>query len=155
MTLTIREKILAQFKTTFEAVAAGAPVSDPYTFTWDLVTRQDPGSRAHGKGHTLGIYDTEERKTPAVGLMYATLRVVFEFTVLVAKDTDPSVYGNLVLGEIQRRLREDIYVNANALNVVEVGNELTIQTTVDRQIEGVVFVDVLYRHAENDPRSSA
>ena len=102
----------------------------------------------------LGIFDTEETKVPEIGYMYCTLRVVFEFTAVIDKDDDPASKGNEIIGEIQRRIREDIYWNNNAIQTLEVGNELVVDSTVDRQIDGAVFVNVQYRHSVDDPRAA-
>lgn len=151
--VTVRERAVRRLVQIFEDVKEGLPVGDPYTVQWSLVLRQRAGARADKKRYVLQVFDTTESKVAQVGWMDCTLRVILEFVALVDSKADPSRVGNRVLGEIQRRVREDIYLNDTVLNVVEVGNELDVDGTTDRQITGAVFVNVRYKHDQNDPRS--
>jgi hypothetical protein len=59
-----------------------------------------------------------------------------------------------VLGEIQRRIREDRTLGGLALDVRETGNDLDLDTYADKAIEGAVFLEVRYRHATDNPRAA-
>ena len=150
--LTVREQALRNLKQLFVAMEAGQPVTDPYTITWSLVERFDVGDRARGKNFVMQIFDLRETKIPRIGQMEPTLRVFLEWKALCPAECDPSEFANDVLGQIQRRIREDITLTDTVINVIETGNEITIDDFADRHIEGNVSINILYKHAENDPR---
>lgn len=152
--LTIREEILEALVGIFETMQAGQPVSDPYTVTWSLVGREEPGNRARGKRYVISVFDTTEQKRAIIGFMDCTLRVVLEWSAQLGAEEGPSKQANRIMGEIQRRVREDITLGDLCHNLVEVANDISVDDYKDRQIEGSVFIDVQYKHAEHDPRSS-
>lgn len=151
---SIREQIVSALVSLFEGMQAGLPAPDPYAITWDFVTREPPGAKIKGKKYVLGVFEPAEVKAPLIGAFDATMRVVLEFWTHGPLDREPSTHINLVLGQIQRRLREDRHLGGLAADVKEVGNEIDIDNIDDRQLRGAVLVDVRYKHAVNDPRAA-
>jgi hypothetical protein len=150
--VTVRETCLAWLAGHIASMPSGAPADDPYAVTWGLVTRGRLGENADKKRYACGVYDTTESKTQAMGKTTCVLRVVIEFRVWVDTGQDPGTETNMVLGELQRRIREDITCGDNALNLVETGNEIDIDGPTDHQTQGAIFLNLQYRHHESDPR---
>jgi hypothetical protein len=158
-----RERILEEIKRRMCEMDEGHPGSDPYTVTWDVVTRSGLEGLHDRKRHALSIVDTDENKTPKIQQMDANLRVVLEFRVFLETEEEASPAVNRVMTDIQRKMREDLHLtepdDGRALNerelsesVVEIGNQTNIGGFLDRQAGGVVFYNVKYKHAIQDPR---
>jgi hypothetical protein len=153
--ITVRENCVRALKNHLETVVAGEPVADPYEFEWSYVTRQEIGQLARGKRNALGIYDGEERKTQRTyPVTDCQLRVAVEFHLYADTDKVSTEELNKYLGEISRRIRENRTLDGHAYDVNEVGSDLDIDSPYDRQVSGVVFLDIFYRHHEDDPRTS-
>lgn len=151
--VTNREAAMVELQKVFTTQRAGEPVLDPYTFTWDMVEREPVNDAVRaGQKAVMAILEGPESKSPIIGQMEVNLRVFLEWTFYLDDGEQGATGFNRVLGEIQRRLREDIYLNQTVLNVVETGNEPDIDSPHDQQIGGTVFINILYKHAENDPR---
>ena len=161
---TRRERIVAEIDRRMKTMESGQPTSDPYQTTFEVVTR---GSSLEGLHKTvkygLAILDTDEFKSPKINQMDVNLRVVMEFFAWVEQDEEPSVAGNRVMGDIQRRMREDINLTEPddgrsvndrqiAEHVEETGNQLFIDGVQDTQISGAVTWNIRYKHGINDPR---
>lgn len=153
-TPTIREKICGHLVTLFETMTADQPAADPYGWKPSLVTRERWDSLADKKKFAIGVYDTREVKQPGVGRQECRLTVAIEFRVWIEGTQKPSEVMNEVLGVVQRRLGEDISLGGLAINSFETANEIDIDGTNDKQCQGVVFMTVLYRHSEKDPRKA-
>ncbi len=152
MTDTIRELCLAALKTSLESMTEGQPAGDPYSVTWSVVKRAPLDDGDWKKKAALGILDTEEQKNPRIQGYENVLRVVLEFRLFLNNDEDGSKRLNQVLGDIQRKIREDITLGGNAYNVVETGNETSLDDVYDHKVEGAVFLNIQYRHRQDDPR---
>lgn len=154
---TIRERIMNAIEEHFTAQRAGVPGPDPYTITWSKVARADIKDVSHGKSYTLAIFDGSELVTPGVsttvGVTTKTLALTFEFRAMLEAKQRPGTEGNRIIGEIIRRMLEDETFGNLAIWVQETGNELIIDNENDRQIEGSVFFNMLYRHSRRDPRA--
>ncbi len=149
---SVRERALKELVTLFEAQQEGLPENDPYSHGWDVVQRQPLGDREKRKQYALAILDGQESKDPQIQTAHATLQVLLEFHHVAGVDCDPSEEANRILTDVQRRLRIDIYLNNTVLRVWETGNELDVDGYTDRQINGLVFVSILYKHSIHDPR---
>lgn len=157
MTDTVREKCLKALKARFTSInaedeAAKASAADRYTIVWDKVTRSKLSDVDRRKPAVLGIYDTEEQEDKKLNFIYCSLRVIVEFYIYAGVNEDQSEKLNLVLGEVQRRIREDITLGGLALDVVSTGSELDIDGQYDRQVQGALYLNIKYRYRENDPR---
>lgn len=156
-TITRRERILNALVNVMKNMEDGRPTTDPYSVTWDVVTRGPIEGIHERKRYALSIIDQEESKDPIIGQSVVTLRVVLEFRVYLDVNEEASIVVNRVLGDVQRRIREDIYLTQDdgeqlSLNLVESGNQVFIDGYADKQVGGAVFVNILYKHAIDDPR---
>lgn len=155
---TRRELILQALCDLFTTQKEGQPTGNAYTLTWDVVTRNPLEGIHDAKRYALAIHDPEEAKTPKIQQYDVVLRVILEFRAFLDREEIGSVVGNRILGDIARRVREDIYLTTADFpgglveNVVETGNDLEVEGFADRRIRGAVFVNVQYKHAIQDPR---
>ncbi len=154
---TIREQILDAIECHFKTQAQGDPAPDPYTITWSLVDRVDLSDLSHGKAYTIAILEGGEAVTPGVstleGVTTKTLGVTCEWHSMLEAKQRPATEANRILGEIIRRMLEDETYGGLAIWIQETGNEAIIDNQNDRQIEGSVSFNVLYRHSRQDPRA--
>ena len=153
---TIRERCLAFLEDHFKSQKQGSPGPDPYSITWSIVDRAEIADMSHGKAYTLAIFEGTETSdfgvSTTVGVINKTLRIDLEFHAMLEAKQRPSTEGNRIIGEIQRRMMEDETLGGLAIWIQEAGNELRIDNTVDRQIEGTVTFNMLFRHSRRDPR---
>jgi hypothetical protein len=151
---SVRERICQALVSLFEGQKKGIPTTDPHLFAWDLVQRQPLGERENRVGdRVLAVLDPLERADPQIATFHKFLSVVLEWSIrLDPDDEEPSECANQVFTSIQRKLREDITLGGLSIQVRETGNEKDIESYKDRIIEGAVFVEILYKHRENDPR---
>jgi hypothetical protein len=150
MAETVREQIMQAIETSFKAVVVDAN----YSFAWSLVERAPlRKDMAQRKTAALSIYDPTEEKQPAMGNMkdYFKIHVVLEWTFLVDKALAPATAGNRVIGALKRRLMEDPQWNGLALNTMLLADSYSVQDAQDRQIEGEMDIEVLYRCDSQDP----
>lgn len=153
--LSVRERILQQIKTDFEQMGTD------YPFEWSYITRADLDTREYGKRYSIAILDTTEAKTPQIGHMECTLTIVLQWFATINSGDDPSTECNKVLTAIGRKLRENWRIVEDgtglqlALDTNEIANSIDIADARDRQIGGTMDVQVLYRHARDDPRETA
>ncbi len=159
MTASYRERCLAQLKTNFEAVVAGAPALDPYTFAWSMVSRQELGDWSKGKSYALTILDQDELKREETNQTRVELQVFLEFEAAVPTGSDPSTHANLVLTEIERRIGDDPYLIETAtseqlvLNTRVTGTSLDVGSFTSKRVTGTVTVLISFRHGQRDPRA--
>jgi len=157
--LSIREQALRQLKANFVSQKKGVPTTDPYDFKWDVVQRQPLSAESEGKEYALAIIEGTEQKIPQISSQTSTLQVTLEWTHICPKAMDPTEAFNRVLWNIQRRIR-DRSIDARTLgnpalvtDIREIANrQESIDDAIDRLIAGTVFVQILYKHDEDDPR---
>jgi len=152
VSLTVREQVVQKIVDLFTTVCAGIPLNDPYTVSWSLVTRYGLLEAQSKKRAVLRIDDPEEHKVARTGYYDCTLRVLLEWMYYTDPTGDVSEQANMLVGEIQRRVREDPSLGGIAFDCKEVGNTKEVGGPTERVVQGVVFLNVQYRHAENDPR---
>ncbi len=161
---TRRERIVAEIFRRLSSMQAGQPTSDPFQTTFEVVTRGSSLEGIHKTGKSgLAILDAVEFKTPKINQMDVQLQVTLEFLSWVDTGETPSGVGNRILGDIQRRMREDINLTEPddgrpvkdrqiAYHVEEMSNEMFIDGVQDTIISGAVTWNIRYKHAINDPR---
>lgn len=162
--LSRRERIMREVCRRLSEIQEGQPTDDPFRVTFGVVTR---GSSLEGihktEKYACSVLDTEETKIPKINQMDVLLRVVVEFSAWVDDGVQPSQVGNLVLLDLQRKMREDLKLTEPddgrprverelSNNVVETGNQLFIEGFADRRITGALFLNVSYKHGIQDPR---
>lgn len=156
MTDTVRETILKALEAHMGTMQADLPVDDPYTVQWSIITRENIGQLAKTKRYALGLYDTEETKNPRTyPVTDCILRVAIEFHAFLQQNSageKGSETLNRMLGEIERKIREDRTLSGTCIETEFRGNEFTIDGPFDNQVSGVTYLNVLYRHHTDDPR---
>jgi hypothetical protein len=152
---TIREQILEWLKAHLESMQDGSPVADPYSVQFSVVSREPIDKLATGKQYAISIFEGAEDKSDRIyPFMECTLALEFEFHAYVGVDQVRSTILNKVLGELQRRLREDKTCGGLAIDLVEDSNTFDIEGPYDRQAVGVLVMALKYRHNIDDPRTA-
>lgn len=146
---TQRMKIIDHLIARFEGCIQG---QNGRFMTWNTVSDCPITDAQKQLGNTIGIFDGRENKKPEVGSSRATLSLMTEFHVRLAKGDKPNRIANLVLGEVQSIMLSDIYAGGLCLNIVEVGNELDVEGPQDTAVSGIIFWEVQYRHKAGNPR---
>lgn len=143
---TIRERIMRNMVARFEQ----AP-SNGHDITWGRVTRKPiTKTSLANENFVIGLYDTSDRTREGVGYETHNLNVVIEFHVKLQQDDDPSSFLNHCIGQVVRRVAQDIHMGDLALNCRENGSELDIDGAFATYVSGMVIFDVSYRCRPND-----
>jgi hypothetical protein len=157
--LSIRERVLVALCDLFSEMREDQPQGvdawgnpTEYDLRWDVVQREPLTQRERKKRYAMAILDEREEKLPQIQTFHVNLSVTIEFWMLLNVNEDPSTCANRLLLNIQRRLREDITLGGLVLNVEERGNNIDVDSWTDKQIEGAIFLNILYKHAQADPR---
>ncbi len=153
-TLTIRELCMEYLVSAFKSMQTGQPTDNPYNTTWSKVEREPYDYTGSKKQYALVVQDLVEKKYPKMLVMYCDLLVVVEFYAYLQTGTNRAQAANVILGDIQRKVQEDITCGGNSLNIVEVSNELRVDSPEAHEVTGCVYFDLQYRHAINDPRAA-
>jgi hypothetical protein len=147
-----REQILDALVTHFKGMA-----TPTYTFVPGStgVVRRRLMDADRKKEYMLSILDVEEDKVALIRQFDCALHVELEFWALVSVSDDPPSKMNQFLADLQKSYRKTI-VSGGALeslveNIVEVRNEVDTESEHDRQLSGMLVLDVRYRHALDDP----
>jgi len=149
---TVREDIVRWVVQTMRDMRVGEPPSNPYNTRWSVVTRRPVTEMAKGKRTVLGVFEGSEVKVNRVHpITDATLSLILEFHVLVSKNEEQAHILSVVMGDIQRRMREDPTAGGLALDILEDRNETDIEGLFDRTVSGAVSYSVRYRHHTDDP----
>ena len=166
-TLTRRERIMAEITRRIGEIQQGSPVADPYNVTFSEITRGSHLEALHGSAETgfgISILDTDEDKVPKFQQKQCSLTVVMEFIGMIDDGEAPSAVGNRIMGDIQRKMAEDVYLTEPddgitplvdrqlAEEIDEVKNQLFIDGYADIKVSGAVFFRVRYKHSVKDPR---
>lgn len=145
---SIRDNIMEHLKDRFETVRAG---TNRYTTTWNMVLRAPLTKQSKIIGDSVSILDLTEKKDESIGQMTCRLRVAIEFVYVMKIGDEPLTELNRILVDIQRLMRSDIQAGGLCLNIVESSSELDLDGPEDRLVGGIVFWEVLYKHATQDP----
>lgn len=149
---SIRERIMQALKALFADQKKGiAP--ENYSFAWDSVNRFPIGDGEKKKPRSLAIIEGQEAKVPGIGFQEPNLIVTLEWYITLAVRDEPATEANEVLTTLHRRLREDFTLGGLAINIQETGNIFFVDDANDRQIEGEMTVQIIYKHNQDDPRA--
>lgn len=151
MAKSIRERAVAALTAQFKDQRVGVPTLDPYDFTWDIV-RRSPLLDDERQERVLAVLEQDESKVAQFSQTNATLSVALEFAIRLNSRQAPSECLNEVLLNVQRQVREDLTLGGLTYNVREVGNSVDVDHFTDRQVRGIVFLEINYKHSEDDPR---
>jgi hypothetical protein len=155
---SIRENALRGIEELFDSQVAGEPAADPYDFEWAVVQREPLQDAQRRQRFALAVLDGPEEKALGLDVTWPNFSVSLDFSTLMEREEKPSQLLNCILLNIQRRLRSDprlTNVNGGTPIVItmwEVGNDVNIESYLDREVSGTVFIIVKYKHSENDPR---
>lgn len=150
-----RQIILDQIKALFEAVKETLPNDDPYPFSFGRVSSGPLPLGDTKKQFSVGIVPGQETKTHLYPFLQCKLPVAIEFQRVRQKDEgEPGPLAEEMLTVAQRvMLTSKLGLPEIVIDVVETGNEIDIESFQDKAVAGVLYVDISYRHAHNDPRS--
>jgi hypothetical protein len=156
-----RSQILTTIRDLYKAVAAGAPVGDPFPFAF---SRAELGPIAYGadaKQYTVGIVAGDETKRDLFPFKEATLPIAIEFQRVKQKgEASTAEMAEEMLTVVQRVVNEASTAGTtNTLNldfvvdVRETGNHVDLDSFADKAIAGVLYIEVQYRHSRYDTRT--
>jgi hypothetical protein len=154
MTDTIRLRCLDALKGVLEAMVAGEPMADPYTVQFSKVVIGPIGEAEFRKRYTAGIVAGREKKQPyTYPLRECTLPLAVELRMTVnADDDDPGIEAERLLGEVQRKVMEDTTLDGLAVDLRETGNQVSLDLYDDKTVIIDLFLELVYRHRDSDPR---
>lgn len=160
MTDSYRERIVKTVVERFAGIVAGAPAGDPYTIQWSTVLRRPAKELERGKANVLSVLATRENKDYLTQQMESTMEVVLEWAAMLQGTMDPDTFNNTILMEVQRKAVDMATWTETGtgeqliLAVYERGNELNVDsyTPANAKVEGTLFLTVIYRHYQLDPR---
>jgi hypothetical protein len=153
---TIRERALDALEALFKSQREHLPAGDPYGFAWDQVLMAPTTKWDFRKRRSIGIFDGHETKTSSLTMTRtASLRIALELAIVIQKDESPSKEINKIFGAVQRRIAEDPSLGGLVIDIQEVSNDHEVADDNQTHVHGVVFVDMQYRHAVQDPRRIA
>lgn len=155
-----RDRIMEAAKAAFRRIAVGEPVGDPRTIAWSVVERRPLADKDRGKDNALSILDTDEQKSELLEQKDCSLKVVLEWYSVVPTGVDFATHNNRVLLELQLTCMDpatwtDEFGEWLVINVQDRGSSLDVDSyasTNNRRVEGTLFLNVIYRHAQRDPR---
>lgn len=128
------------------------PTAFPYTFKFGVVGLGSLGDVDNRKRNAVGIVPGAEVKEPKFPLTQNTLPVAIEFRRLVNQgDNDPGEEVEDILGQLQHYLGEDNKMGGLAVDFVETGCEIDLDSYTDKTVQGVIFMEMRYRHRIGDP----
>lgn len=153
---TIRLKCLEWLETSLKTVNTPDDVLNddfPYKIKFSIVGLGPLGDPDNRKQYAAGIVPGRETKSP---FQYpqdqCKLPVAIEFRMTVNKDDfPPGKEAELVLGEVQNRLFIDTTLGGLAVDMHETGNEIDLDSYGDKTVQGVVMVEIIYRHFAGKP----
>jgi len=147
-----REQIMAIIKTDLEAMTV---VDNGWA--WDVVRRAPLTSLDRRKTSALGLRVVNEQKrllTGVGGRYDCYMNVRFEFYVLLPKDDEPDTVLTGILSSLHALIRASTTQGGSldglAIDAEEVSNELLVDSSTDRQLEGFFTVQYHYRHKDGD-----
>jgi hypothetical protein len=130
------------------------PLPDPYPFKFSHVELGPLDMGDHKRKLVAGVVPGRETKRELFPVVEPTLPVNIEFRATRDKgDAKPGILAEKIITVIQRCIYADKTIGDLALDTVETGNEVDLDTYGDATIVGVVFFEVKYRHSHRDPRN--
>ncbi len=149
---SIRERIMQALETLFKDQKKGIG-SDPYLFAWDSVTREPISDLEKRKGYALAVLEGPETKVAGAGFQQPRLNLILEWHTLMPVKVIPATHANCILMTMHRVIRSDRTLGGLCIDVQETGNSFEVEDFKDRQIEGDMTCDVIYKHNWDDPRA--
>ena len=153
MAKTRRLLCLEALRAHLAAVVEGEPEADPYSFAYSAVKLGPLGDTDYRKRLVAGIVTGRARHEPLYPLDQVTLPLAIELRLMVnTGDLEPAIEAETLLGEVQRRVQENTTLGGLAVDLREVGSQVTLELYDDKSVIVTLFLDLLYRHHSSDPR---
>lgn len=148
-TVSLRTQILDAIKTEFETVRDG------FDINWSFVTREPfQDGPPKGKTYCAGVYGPTESKSDekTYPKLNATIACVLELYAYKAAGAGASALAEKLDQEAQRRLFIDQSFGGLAINVTVREITSDIDGQYPNYVSSAVFFDIMYQHAQSDPR---
>jgi hypothetical protein len=154
MSDSLRHQILQEMLATFTAVTPSSPPDDDgYPFQFSLVELGALGDADHRKRYSLGIVPGAERYAYSYPFIERFLTVGIEMRVTVNRDDDkPGHLAERLLFVVERVVMQNCTWGGLAIDTNFKNNELGMQSYVDKTVDGVLWIEIHYRHQQGDPR---
>lgn len=152
MTDTRRTQALEAIKASFVAMAADAPVGDPYGVAWSVVSRDPLAKIPAGKKNALGVYGGTSTRTSQTYGKTVTMPVIIEIYTKVQSGRGKAEYLEYLLGVVERRLLEDQTMGGTIVDLNVTGEQVNIDSPYEDQVDAALFLEVKYMQSERDPR---
>ena len=146
---TVRERILSNIQLSLSTMRAGV---DGYTTTFDVVKRRPLTRSELTYNASASVVDMAEKKDQMIGVYRCRLVVGIEFYVRLALGDVHLIEGTRVVGDVERRLLEDLTCGGNSLNLIASSNELDGAVGGERIVAGIAYFEIVYHHLAQDPR---
>lgn len=146
---TLRLQILDEIVKTFKAVD-----EDTYGLKFSIVEIGPLSEPDNRKAFCIGIVPMDETYRDLYPLKDRSLRIAVEFRVTVNQvKGSPGREAERVLGVIENVILRHKTWNGLAAQTDLVGNEINMDNFVDKTVDGVVLINVNYRHSVTDNES--
>lgn len=153
---SVRQLVLEAIAKVLQAIDPDNPPlnKDAFFYKFSSVVHGPLNEHSNIKLLMAGVVPSVEVKVNQFPWKDIRLRVAIEWRFTTNKgDDEPGLMAEKILSDIQRALALDTTLGGVAIDVVEQGSEIDLSTYADRSIYGVVFYEVRYRHAHDDPRN--
>jgi hypothetical protein len=148
MTLSIRQQILNNMLAAFAAVSTAN--GDPLTFSTCVLGPL--GAQDQRKRYSLGIVAGKEKFSDKFSWYECFLPVGIEYRITINKGDDaPASEAETLLTLVKQVVMKDPSWGGIAIDTNLVSDEVDLTTYADRSVEGVLHVQLHYRHSRNDP----
>lgn len=156
---SLRRSILEAMRDAFRAVDMPDPDDTTTLGDWPLkfstVEIGPLGDSDHRKRFSIGIVPQAEAYGDLHPFITRNLRVGIEFRVTVNRgDEAPALMAEEVLTVVERVVMSNRSWGGLALDTKFMGNETDMTDYDDKTVYGVLFVEVSYRHGQDDPRNT-
>jgi hypothetical protein len=154
--ITVRQQCINKVRDVLQTMAPADPDGPQPDFSYSFefsAVKLGPLSAPDGKRRLMaGIVTGRESKKTLYPLEHCILPLMIEFRLTVNRgDGEPAEIVERLLGEIQRRIHEDTHLGGLAEDLRETGNETDLDTYQDKYVQGVVMLELHYRHYTDDP----
>ena len=149
---TVRERALVAMESLFKTPSW---TSENYGFAWDQVLRSPLSGWAFKKKRSIGLFDGHEVTREQLMVKDCMLRVALEMKIVLQPNDLPSTVMNEVFGAVQRCIQVDPSLGGLVIDLQEESNDAEIEDANQKEITGVMFLNMHYRHSVRDPRALA
>jgi len=154
MDVTIRERILEEIRIKLEAMT-----ENDHNIVWHKVARTPLDRTNKLLKNGISVLDGTEvvaGRASGMGIMDNNMTVILEFWLKNEYQEQASTYLNKVIGGLKKLVMNNRnWVDTDgvslALNTEVLSNSLDIDGLRDTYVNGVVEIQVSYRHRWNDP----